>query len=94
MASEPQERSSYSARVVVFTRPDCADCFNVKRYLDMRGMAYTVRDISDQGVIDEMLGLPEPGSYTTPITMMGDHVSIGFSANKEHLEHVLTHTGL
>lgn len=80
--------------VVVYTKPDCPDCFNAKRYLSNRNVEYSTRDITQQEAIDELLDLLGPGNYATPIIIIGDHAFSGFASNREHLEHILTEMGL
>jgi glutaredoxin len=94
MANEPRSDAQANSTVVVYTKPDCPDCFNAKRYLRRRNVQFRVRDISDRAVVEELLRLLGPGNYATPIIVVGPHVFTGFAANKEHLEHVLTHMGL
>ena len=93
MASEASEKNS-AANVIVYTKPVCPDCFNAKRYLSNRGVAYDTRDIANQEVVNELLARLGPGNYATPIIVAGDQVFFGFAANKEHLSNILTEMGL
>lgn len=83
-----------TTKVTVYTKPDCPDCFNAKRYLSNRSVKYDTHDITHQEVVDELLDRLGPGSYATPIVFVDDHVFFGFASNKEHLEAVLADLGL
>ena len=89
----PRRPEAPSKRVILYTKTDCADCFNAKRYLTNRKVDFEVRDIYEEGRLDELLDLLGPGSFATPIIVAGDHVFSGFSQVREHLDHVLTRMG-
>ncbi|NLE60855.1 MAG: glutaredoxin family protein [Planctomycetes bacterium] len=91
---ETAEGTGFPTQVIVYTKPDCPDCFNAKRYLNNRNVAYDTRDISLPEVVDELLKRLEPGDYPTPIIFAGDHIFFGFAANREHLAEVLDEMGL
>lgn len=92
--NETQAESREVPRLVVYTKPDCPDCFNAKRYLSNRHIEYVTRDLSEPEVVDELLELLGPGNYATPIIIAGNHAFSGFEANREHLEHILDEMGL
>jgi glutaredoxin len=89
MASKRGRLRDTGPTIIVYTKPDCADCFNAKRYLTNRDIPFDIRDISEEGVIDELLDLLGPGDYSTPIIAAGDRVFAGFAGNREELERVL-----
>jgi len=92
---EPEEGGKKSGKsVIVYSKPDCPDCFNAKRYLSNREVAYDSRDITNQEVVNELLDRLGPGNYATPIIVAGEQVFFGFAANKEHLSNILTEMGL
>ena len=80
--------------VIVYTKPDCPDCFNAKRYLSNRDVQYDTRDIVHPEVVQELLDKLGPGNYATPIIFVGDQIFFGFAANKEHLAAILGEMGL
>ena len=82
------------AKVIVYTKPDCPDCFNAKRYLSNRNVVYDTRDITYPEVVQELLDRLGPGNYATPIIFVGDQIFFGFAANKGHLAAILAEVGL
>jgi glutaredoxin len=88
------DATSSPAQVIVYTKPDCPDCFNAKRYLSNRNVTYDTRDITYQAVVEELLDRLGPGNYATPIIFVGDQIFFGFAANKEHLAAMLAEKGL
>ncbi|MGQ9516833.1 MAG: glutaredoxin family protein [Anaerolineae bacterium] len=76
-------------KVILYTKPDCPDCFNAKRFFNNRDVPYETRDITDPQTVEELLQLLGPGQYTTPIIVLGEHVFVGFAANRRHIENVL-----
>jgi len=81
-------------QIIIYTKPDCPDCFNAKRYLANRGVEYETRDITDPKVVEELLDQIGPGDYATPIIVAGDHVFSGFAAHREHITNILSQMGL
>lgn len=76
-------------KVIVYTKPDCSDCFNAKRFLNNREIPFEARGITDPQVMEELLALLGPGQYATPIIVLGEHVFVGFGDNRRHIENVL-----
>jgi glutaredoxin len=76
-------------KVILYTKPDCPDCFNAKRFLNNRNIPFEVRDITDPQAVEELLALLGPGQYATPIIVLGEHVFVGFEVNRRHIENVL-----
>lgn len=76
-------------RIVIYTKPDCPDCFNAKRFFNNRNIPFETKDISDPQVVEELLALLGPGQYATPIIVLGAHVFVGFEVNRRHIENVL-----
>ena len=94
MPNDPPDRPAGSARVMLYTKPDCADCFNAKRYLANRHVNYTMHNLADEAAVNQLLDLLGPGHYATPIIVIDRHVFSGFAANREHIDHVLAQKGL
>jgi glutaredoxin-like protein NrdH len=93
MGTEEGSKGSETS-VIVYTKPDCPDCFNAKRYLSNRNVAYDSRDITNREIVEELLDRLGPGNYATPIIVAGEQVFFGFAANKEHLSNILAEMGL
>jgi len=79
--------------IILYTKPDCPDCFNAKRYLANRDIPFDTRDISEEANVEELLDLLGEGDYATPIIVVGEHIFTGFAANREELERVLNQMG-
>jgi glutaredoxin len=61
-------------------------CNMVKEFLSQRGIAYIERDVSvSEATFDELAKL---GVMTTPVTVIGDEIVIGF--DKKKLEALLS----
>lgn len=55
-------------------------CNRVKEFLSQKGISYTDRDVSkDEGALDELQRL---GFMTTPVTVIGSTVVVGFDREK------------
>ena len=55
-------------------------CDRVKEFLSQNGISYTDRDVSrDEGALDELQRL---GVMTTPVTVIGSTVVVGFDRGK------------
>lgn len=62
--------------IVVYTQPHCASCKQVERYLEERGLAFTLRDVfEDPAALEE---ITSRGYMSTPITRIGDRWIAGF----------------
>lgn len=67
---------SESAEIVVYTQPHCAGCKEVERFLEERGVAFVIRDIStDFRALEE---IAERGFMSTPVTRIGERWIAGF----------------
>lgn len=88
-APQGTEPAKKNLKVIVYTKPDCPDCFNAKRFLNNREIPFETRDITDPQAVEELLALLGPGQYATPIIVLGEHVFVGFEVNRRHIENVL-----
>lgn len=90
-AESPQDLTpgKETLKVIIYTKPDCPDCFNAKRFFNNRNIPFETKDISDSQVVEELLALLGPGQYATPIIVLGEHVFVGFEVNRRHIENVL-----
>lgn len=71
--------------IVVYTQPHCASCKEVERFLEQRGVAFTVLDVSeDPQALEE---IASRGYMSTPVTRIGDDWVAGF--NRKQLERLL-----
>lgn len=71
--------------VVVYTQPHCAGCRDVERFLELRGIRFTVRDVSaEAAALEEIVGR---GYMSTPVIRIGDRWIAGF--NRKALEAIL-----
>jgi glutaredoxin len=62
-------------------------CQRTKEYLSQKGIKFSERDVTkDPSAVDELKRL---GAMTTPVTLIGDAVVIGFDA--ETIDEALTH---
>jgi glutaredoxin len=76
---------SEARNVVVYTQPHCASCSQVERFLEQRGVAFTVRDVSkDPRALEE---IASRGYMSTPVTRIGDRWVAGF--RRKELESLL-----
>lgn len=78
--------------VTVYFSPTCADCAEAKRQLDMLGVTYTARDITDSEVARELLD--GYGSSITPTIVVGDEVFRGFARQRTKIMESLLGAGL
>ncbi len=76
-------------KVILYTKSQCPDCFNAKRFFNNRNIPFETRDISDPQAVEELLALLGPGQYATPIIVLGEHVFVGFEVNRRHITNVL-----
>ncbi|MBU2732648.1 glutaredoxin family protein [Acidithiobacillus ferridurans] len=73
------------AKVLLYTSPGCPDCAAVKRYLEMRGVAFDERDVTAPGVAEEAKS--RYGVRVAPITVIdGDALYGTFAEQKSRLE--------
>lgn len=75
--------------ITLYTTPGCSACAAVKRYLDLKGLAYTEKDVSrNEAWIDEMKCLS--GVRIAPVTVIGDKSFYGtFDQQRPQLEAAL-----
>ncbi len=64
------------ATVELFTQAHCAGCKDVERYLEKRGIAFTLRQVDrDEAALE---ALAAQGFMSTPVTHIGDRWIVGF----------------
>lgn len=77
--------SDWLLEIVVYTQPHCASCKEVERFLEQRGVTFTVLDVSeDPQALEE---IASRGYMSTPVTRIGDDWVAGF--NRKQLERLL-----
>lgn len=62
--------------VIVYSKPACQGCTAVKRWLDMRGIAYTTRDVIENA--DDMATVQRLGHRQMPVVVWGGGHFSGF----------------
>ena len=73
------------AKVLLYTSPGCPDCAAVKRYLEMRGVAFDERDVTAPGVAEEAKS--RYGVRVAPSTVIDGGALYGtFAEQKSRLE--------
>jgi glutaredoxin-like YruB-family protein len=73
--------------IVVYTTPTCAFCFQVKSYLNQRGVPFTEYDVSrDPQAAAEMVRVS--GQQGVPVTVIDGQVVVGF--NQPLIDQLLT----
>lgn len=72
--------------VVVYTQPHCRGCSEVERFLEERGVAFTVRDVSTDDLALEEIA--SRGYMSTPVTRIGERWVHGF--RRTELERALS----
>ena len=66
--------------VTIYTQPDCHACALVKALLAARGIAFIEHDIrADAAALAAVRAM---GALSTPVTVIGDNVVIGFNPRK------------
>jgi len=78
-------------KVVIYFSPTCSDCAEAKRQLEMLGVAYEARDVSEEEVARELLD--ERGSSITPTIVVGDQVFRGFARQRTAVMEALLGSG-
>ena len=66
--------------VTIYTQPDCYACALVREWLTTRGIAFTERDIRADA--EAMAAVRAMGALSTPVTVIGETVVIGFNHRK------------
>ncbi len=78
-------RQPNAGAVEVFTQAHCASCREVERYLESRGVVYTVRNVdAEPAALEEILAR---GYMTTPVTRIGEQWIAGYK--RRELERAL-----
>jgi glutaredoxin len=72
--------------VTLYTQPDCHACALVKALLVARGIAFIEHDIRADAAA--LAAVHAMGALSTPVTVIGDTVVIGF--NRRKLDAALT----
>lgn len=78
------------ATVTIYTQPDCHACALVKAWLAARDIAFDERDIRADA--DAMAAVQAMGALSTPVTVIGETIVIGF--NRRKLEFIFDDGGL
>lgn len=75
--------------ITLYTTPRCSACAAVKRYLDIKGLSYTDKDVSqNEAWVDEMKHLS--GVRIAPVTVVGNKAFYGtFDQQRPQLEAAL-----
>ncbi len=69
-----------SMPITVFTSNGCGPCEMVKGYLAKEGVAFEVRNVSeDAAARDELIDL---GHRATPVTVVGDRRIVGYKPDQ------------
>ncbi|RFU63451.1 glutaredoxin family protein [Peribacillus glennii] len=68
-------------KITLYTQPDCPPCKIVKMFLQEYNLSFTERDIKKDNKARSEL-TDKYGSYSTPTTVIGDTVIIGFDQEK------------
>ena len=69
--------------VTVYVKPACVQCDATKRYMDRRGISYTVVDITeDSDALDMILGM---GFSSAPVVLSEKGNWAGFQTDKINL---------
>jgi glutaredoxin-like YruB-family protein len=67
--------------VVVFSSAGCGPCKSVKEYLTRKGIAFTVREVSeDEAALRELVETYH--SHQTPTIVIGGQVVVGFNRSR------------
>jgi len=66
--------------VVIYTTPTCPDCRALKRWLDVSGIPYEERDLTDVTVMEEAKA--RTGVRVAPITFVGEQFFYGTFADQ------------
>lgn len=70
--------ASGGRQIVLYSAVWCGACKKAKKYLDAKGVAYTVRDVDDPAIAEELLR--KTGERGIPVIDVGGRVLTGFSA--------------
>lgn len=62
--------------MIVYTKPGCAPCVQLKKYLKMKDISYEERDTSEDKNLEELTKL---GVTTVPTTVIGDSIIVGYN---------------
>ena len=74
-------------KIVVYTSPDCAYCYNVKGYLQEKGFEFEEIDIyEDEEGYEYMKEIS--GQENIPVTVIGSDIVIGW--DMERLKEILS----
>ena len=66
--------------IIVYTSKSCGPCHSLKRYLDHKGVQYSVRDIEHQKWADQVLKLTN--QLIVPVTVINDVPVVGLNYSK------------
>lgn len=62
--------------MIVYTKPGCAPCAQLKKYLKMKNVDYEERDTTNDAHLEELTKL---GVSTVPTTVIGDSIIVGYN---------------
>lgn len=62
--------------VTVYTKPTCAPCQTLKKWLQMKKIEYVEKNVEDQSNFNEMLNITG-GMMSVPQTKVGDRIVTG-----------------
>lgn len=68
-------------KITVYTQPDCPPCKIIKMFLQEYNLSFTEKDIKKDSKARSEL-TDQYGSYSTPTTVIGDKIIIGFDQEK------------
>ena len=67
-------------RVLLYSQPGCPPCYAAKQFLQARQVAFEYKDVqADPTALRELIDL---NSRSTPTSVVGDEVMIGFDPAK------------
>ena len=87
-----KENEQNKRDVIIYFSPTCADCAEAKRQLDMLGVTYEGRDVSDPDVARELMDVH--GSSITPTLVIGTEIFRGFARQRTSIMEALLGAGL
>lgn len=67
-------------KAIIYSRPTCAPCHAVKRFLASKGIEYIEFDADDPEIAKQAQKLS--GVVTVPITVINGKVLVGFNLSK------------
>lgn len=62
--------------MIVYSKPGCAPCKQLKKYLEIKKINFQEKDITDNKYLEELVGY---GVSTVPTVVINDRVYVGHS---------------